>query len=231
MVSPSQPKIDEQRRRGAAMLARLPLQLQLPDLSLPNKPRPQPVWGVGAVITESPAAGSAPIPAGEPGQAESVAATRTEISQRRYEQGHREVTRMIDRMRDRRRRWFDRLWFTSVLLTVLSIGALVIELYQNLSEPQSAAETAASYDGSRPANLKARQSAKRFGKEVMPVNSEDTTNEMADSAEGEIPVNSAVYTTTEEGQPQGAWLTGTINDGEEHSVPEDGDEPSETANQ
>src|SRR5579862_7696723 len=124
MVSPTQPKIDVQCRRGPAMLARLPLQLQLPDLSPPQNTRPQPVWGAVAATVELPVAESAATPAGEPGRADTVAMARTENSQRRYEEGHRQVTRMIDRMRDRRRRWFDRLWFTSVLLTVLSIGAL-----------------------------------------------------------------------------------------------------------
>jgi hypothetical protein len=231
MVSPTQTKIDEQRCRGAAMLSRLPLQLQLPDLIAPKQPRPQPIWGTVTVTTGSPASESAATAAGESGRVETVAAARTEISQRRYEEGHRQVTRIIDRMRDRRRRWFDRLWFTSVLLTVLSIGALAIELYQNFSEPQSDADTAATYDAMRPTNLQARKSEKRTGKQVVPINSEDPANEMAEPADDETPVNSAIYTTTEGGQPQGAWLTGKINDGEENSLPEEADQPSETANQ
>jgi hypothetical protein len=242
MVTPARPKIDNQRRRGAALLARLPLQLQLPDLSPPQEPRSQPDGVAGSITAGSPAS----TPAGESGQADSVATARTEISQRRYEDGHRQVTRLIDRMRDRRRRWFDRLWVASIVLTTMSIGALVFELYQNLSEPQSAVETAATHDGARPANLKSRKSAERSGKEVVPANSEDPADEMVETADGEKPVNSAMYTTTESGEPQGAWLTGKINDGEENSVPEnsvpensvpedsvqeDGDQPSETANQ
>lgn len=141
-----------------------------------------------------------------------VATARARIRKQRYDDGHQHVTNMIDRMRDRRRRLFDRLWIASVVLTALSLVALIVEVIQSLNTHQSTAEIAPATSESAPARPVARRSSHHPPRSVVPAGAQVLANELPEPVSGEYPVQSALYTTDGQLRPKGVWLDGTIND-------------------
>ncbi len=64
-----------------------------------------------------------------------IARAQSRLSEKRYQDGHQQVTGLIERMREKRRRLFDRLWIASIALTALSVVALAVELIQGMQSP------------------------------------------------------------------------------------------------
>src|SRR5262249_50686986 len=93
------------------------------------------------VLAESKPAATAARP-GEPAPVRNpVASARAKLSEKRFLDGHRQVTSMIEGLRDRRRRMFSRLWNASIVLTALSVVALAIELIQRTDVLRSFGDT------------------------------------------------------------------------------------------
>src|SRR5262249_7930065 len=58
---------------------------------------------------------------------------RSKLSEKRFRDGHQQVTTMIEDLRHSRRRQFHRLWIASLALTAASVVALAIGLFQNMN--------------------------------------------------------------------------------------------------
>jgi hypothetical protein len=139
-----------------------------------------------------------------------TARARAQLSERRYQNGHQQVTGMIERMRVRRRKLLDRLWVGSIALTALSIVALAVELIQGMQSP--IATRVASRVGSRPvqkADTSRQVGRKTSAPPAQPV-STAAAREWSNELPEDQPVKSALYTTEEGPKPKGVWLDGLI---------------------
>jgi hypothetical protein len=194
--------VADKRRRGAVLRSRQPFHLRLPDVTPSRRPRPAP-----PAPAVSPAGADIRMAAHDP-----VATARARISKRRYDTGHRHVTGMIDRLRDRRRRLFGRLWIASVVLTALSIVALVVEVIQNVNAPQTTTESVLTAGDSGHKRTAGHRSKARSAQKIVRTGAQILANELPDLTNGESPVQSALYTTDGSERPKGAWLDSSIND-------------------
>ncbi|MBI3861009.1 MAG: hypothetical protein HY290_03855 [Planctomycetia bacterium] len=196
MARPAENKAD--KRRASELLAQGPFHLRLPDVSPERKPRKSARAAAGSERKET-----GPDP---------VARAKAQISRKRYDDGQQHVTGMIDRMRDRRRKLFGRLWVVSVVITALSIVALAVELIQDWNF--KAAESVSAPRDPAPSRPLARKSSTRPRRPVTPAGGKVWTTELSDVPPGENPVKSALYTTEGSGKPKGVWLDGIISDDE-----------------
>ncbi len=119
---------------------------------------------------------------------------------------------MIDRMRDKRRKLFGRLWIASVVLTAMSIIALAVEVIQGLSFTAATAESVPAAGDAGSTRTVARKPSARSSRSVVPAEGQIATSDLSDAATDKNPVKSALYTTDGRGKPKGVWLDGTIND-------------------
>jgi hypothetical protein len=202
MAPPVERNPADKHRRAAALRSLPPFQLSVPDLTPSRKPRP------AVSAPASPQSASA----GGPTENDPVAAARARVSQRRYDDGHQHVTSLIGRMRDRRRQLFGRLWIASVILTALSIIALVVEVIQNLNAPQATAEAELATVDAKAVRPSTGRLASRSTRNVVPAEAQTLATDLPESVDGEQPVQPAHYTTDRPGKPQGVWLDGTIDD-------------------
>ncbi|HLJ09776.1 MAG TPA: hypothetical protein VKU82_01235 [Planctomycetaceae bacterium] len=129
------------------------------------------------------------------------------LSEKRFQDGHQQVTSMIEELRDKRRKVFRRLWIASVVLTGASVVALAVELVQRMNFTSATAE-AIQADGDeespRTASTSARARSARPG-------AEGKSRGRSREAEA-YPVRAAAYTSVSETDRNGAWLDGTISD-------------------
>lgn len=192
----------DKRRRATALRSQPPFHVRVPDVSPPRKPRP----------ASQSAAGLQNKPTMRPTAHDPVAKARARLKKKRYDDGHQHVTTMIDRMRDKRRRLFGRLWIASVVLTAMSIIALAVEVIQGLSFTAATAESIPAAGGAETARAVARKPSARSSRSVVPAEGQIATSELSDASTDKNPVKSALYTTDGRGKPKGVWLDGTIND-------------------
>jgi hypothetical protein len=194
-----------QTHRGAPVaVPRRPFHLRLPDVFADQKPRE--------------AAGPELRSPRQPAPYDPTARVKAQLSEKRYQDGHQQVTGLIERMREKRRRLFDRLWVASIALTALSIVALAVELIQGMQSPVPTRvakrpalnhNTVKSNDTIRQNDAErqvARKTAPLPARPVSPAAARESSNELPDDQ----PVKSALYTTEESAKPKGVWLDGLI---------------------
>ena len=208
-----------QNHRGAPVaVPRRPFHLRLPDVFADQIPRATP-----SSELRSPRKASAYDP---------TARAKAQLSEKRYQDGHQQVTSLIDRLREKRRRLFDRLWVASIALTALSIVALAVELIQSMQTPVPVRvatvpfkkndtgkndtgknDTGKNDTGKNDTGKKkdaprqiARKTSTSPGQPVSPVAAREWSNELPDDQ----PVKSALYTTEEGPKPKGVWLDGLV---------------------
>jgi hypothetical protein len=157
-------------------------------------------------------AGAPNKPQTRPPAYDPVANARERISKKRYDDRHQQVTGMIDRMRDKRRKLFGRLWIASVVLTALSIVALAVEVIQGLSFTAATAETVPAAESTESGHKVVRKAPAQSSQAVVHAEAQSAAYDQTDAAKGENQVKSALYTTDGQGKPKGVWLDGTIND-------------------
>lgn len=208
MAPPDDQNAADKRRRATALRSQPPFQVRLPDLTPPRKPLPAPP--APEVTTSKPQI--------RPIAHDPVANARARISKKRYDEGHQNVTGLIDRMRDKRRKLFGRLWIASVVLTALSIVALAVEVIQGLSFTAATAESVPANDGAESTHPVARKPAARSSSSVVHAEAQTSGYAQFDAEKGENQVKSALYTTEGAGKPKGVWLDGTINDNDSNTV-------------
>jgi hypothetical protein len=131
------------------------------------------------------------------------------LSEKRFLDGHKQVTSMIEALRSRRRRLFRHLWYASVTLTALSVVALAVELLHKMdflnsigdtvetNVPHESAAPGAARDTAGGKAPRAKSGAPRAWSNALPADS---------------PVESAVYDKIDHADREGAWLQGTIAD-------------------
>lgn len=130
-------------------------------------------------------------------------------SEKRYQEGHEQVTGIIERVRKRRRKLFNRLWVASIALTAISIMALAVELIQGMQSPATtrvAIPKRDKVDDQRQLVLKTPAPVPS-PRDVSTAAAREWSNESPEDQ----PVKSALYTTEEGLKPQGAWLDGQIS--------------------
>ncbi len=183
-------------RRGAHDTTQEPrILLRLPDVAPPSK--------------AAPARPNEPRKRAVP-KTEDLADARTKLSERRFREGHQQVTEMIEKLRDRRRRLFKRLWAASVGLTALSVVALAVELVHQMEYPNSMDETVPTSEQpvarrKVPPDITASKSSRP--KSAAP-------REWPNSLPVQSPVQSAIYETAGQAKGAGARLGGSILDDE-----------------
>ena len=189
----------QDHRGSPAAAARRPFHLRLPDVFGDQKPQATP--GPQRRPPRQ-AVASAPT-ARAPAQS-----TRTQLSEKRYQDGHQQVTGMIERMRERRRKLLGRLWVASIALTALSIVALAIELIQGVQSPIATRAAIPKGDQADTSRSLARKTSSSPARPVSGAAAREWSNESPDDQ----PVKSALYTTEDGPKPMGAWLDGLIID-------------------
>lgn len=201
-------KTAAQPRRSGLLHADPPFLLHVPDLSPKPEPKPAPAARID--------------PQKDPERTESTAdqasPVRAQIRQKRYDDGQKHVAELIDRLREKRRRFFGRLWIASVVLTALSIVALAVELIQGFSVAARSPESnpaVSERDGSR---ATARTSPARSRKSSVST-ARAWSNEAPDAAGNAKPIEPAAYKVEGQTQPRAAWLEGTISDGDPPAEP------------
>ena len=186
-------KRSPQTHRGSpAAAARRPFHLRLPDVFAADKPTA--IDGpdrkpLQQAIADDP-----------------VARARARLSERRFQAGQQQVTGLIEGLRDRRRKLFDRLWMASIALTALSIVALAVELIQGTHSPIGTRGAASKVDPADSPDQLTRKLQAPPAQRVSPAAVREWSNEVPDDE----PVTSALYTTEEGSQPKGVWLDGRI---------------------
>lgn len=193
--------ISEKRRRAAALEARLPCSLKIPDLRPARPARPQPA------IARPPIAQPA---SSHPPAATTPPVETPPLTSRRYDAGHRQVTQMIDQMRDKRRRLLARLWNVSLALTALSLIALISELVQSWNSSAGDTDAQEVAVDAAPTPSAPKPTAPRRAPRIVPVRAQVLANELP-AADDEEPVQQAFFTTRETERPKGVWLDGTIH--------------------
>lgn len=210
-------------RLAPVALPRRPFHLRLPDLFADEKPRatpgPERQPPRPAVVNDPTARARSQLtdrqlPVARSNTAQSnntrsngVQSAKSRLSQKRFQEGQQHVAGMIERMREKRRKLFDRLWIASIALTALSVLALAVELIQGVQSPvptrithPSAKRTAAP-----------RQLVKKASDSPVPPVSAAAARTEANERQDDQPVTSALYTTEEDRpQPPNVWLDGPI---------------------
>lgn len=143
-----------------------------------------------------------------------VALARSRISEKRFREGHRQVTGIIEDLRARRQGRLNRLWIGSIALTAASVIVLAIGLFRETT------------DATQPSRREGPPSKARSS----------STNSLSDHSAAEIsrsvrvqanmlpeddPIQPVAYEASPESSRAGAWLDGTITD-KETSGPADG---------
>src|SRR5262245_53483890 len=187
-------------RRGAGKAPKPRFNLRLPDVSAAPVP-------VVAPATEAGPAPSAPV-------RDAIGVARAKLSEKRFLEGHRQVTGMIEDLRNRRRRLFKRLWAASILLTALSVVALTVELLQRTDLWKSFGESAQTEDHSAPRPLPKVHEATPL-KAIPPKSG--APREWSNQLPEEGTVESAIFETSQQYRDNGVWLKGTITDNETES--------------
>jgi len=188
---------------------------QRPAASRPGAPvsasKPQIYLRLPDVFAEEPLLKTAlhTVPSRRPNPSDSLGEARAKLSEKRFLDGHRQVTSMIEGLRNRRQRLFRHLWYASVTLTALSVVALAVEVVHRMdflnsigdtvetSDPHESAVPSAARDTADGKAPRAKPGAPRAWSNALP----------ADSS-----VESAVYEKVDGTLHQGAWLQGTIAD-------------------
>jgi len=137
-----------------------------------------------------------------------ISLARSKISEKRFRDGHQQVTSMIEDLRDRRRRRFRLLWTASIALTACSIVALGFGLFQTTNKGEG--ESIRSNDSrARARTRKNRSMAERDAATL----SRPIPGDLKLLPTRE-PVRPALYETPTPAEDSGAWFEGTIADGE-----------------
>ena len=184
-------------RRGAEKAPKPRFHLRLPDVSAASAP--------AVPLAKEPR----PAPPGPVRDA--IGAARAKLSEKRFLEGHRQVTGMIEDLRNRRRRLFKRLWVASILLTALSVVALAVELAQRTELWRSFGASAQTEDHSAPRPLPKVHEATPL--KTIPAKS-GAPREWSNQLPEEGTVESAIFETTQQYRDNGVWLKGTITDNE-----------------
>ncbi|HEY2252790.1 MAG TPA: hypothetical protein VGH74_17075, partial [Planctomycetaceae bacterium] len=130
-----------------------------------------------------------------------------QLSQKRYQEGQQQVTGIIEGMREKRRKLFDRLWIASIALTALSVLALAVELIQGMQSP---VPTRIAHPSAKRAAAPRQLVNKASDSPERPVSAAAARTE-SNERQDDQPVTSALYTIDEDGpQPPGVWLDGPI---------------------
>lgn len=143
-----------------------------------------------------------------------VALARSRISEKRFREGHRQVTGIIEDLRARRQRRLNRLWIGSIALTAASVIVLAVGLFRDAhdeSQPSRRGEPASKARSSRTHSL-LDDGAAEISHPV---------RVQANRLPEDDPIQPVAYETSEELRGAGAWLDGTISD-KETSGPADG---------
>jgi len=185
------------RRRGPATAPKPRFYLRLPDVSAASRPAAPPAL--------------APQPAPSVPVHDAITAARAKLSEKRFLEGHRQVTGLIEDFRNRRRRLFQRLWAASIVLTALSVVALAVELVQQGDLLKSFGDSAQGEDHSVPRILPKVHEATPL--KATPAKS-GTRREWSNQLPQEGTVESAIYETPQQYRDNGVWLKGTITDNE-----------------
>lgn len=218
----------------ASAASKIEFRLRLPDVSLSNEqnsaPRPTPHATPLSPSIDDERRLAPPVPATPSKQRpdpprDSIAEARAKLIEKRYADSHRQVTGMIEGLRDRRRRIFKRLWTASVLLTALSVVALGVELLQNsnllsvfgdsapVAEPSLTGKSRTS--GTAPENkpVPAKSDAPRVWSNGLPNESPVVNHAVIENDANER----AVIEQIGHNERQGVWLPGTILDNDSES--------------
>jgi hypothetical protein len=185
-------------RRGLATAPKPRFYLRLPDVSAASRPAAPPA------LAPQPAP-SAPIH-------DALTAARAKLSEKRFLEGHRQVTSLIEDFRNRRRQLFQRLWAASIVLTALSVVALAVELVQRTNLLKSLGDSAQNEELSAPRPLEKVHEATPL--KTTPAKSgapREWSNQLP-AEEGMV--ESAIYETSQQYRDNGVWLKGTITDNE-----------------
>jgi hypothetical protein len=145
---------------------------------------------------------------------DAIGAARAKLSEKRFLEGHRQVTGMIEDLRNRRRRLFKRLWVASIVLTALSVVALAVELVQRTEVLKSFGDSAQTEDHAAPKPLQKVHEATPL--KTTPAKS-GAPREWSNQLPEDGTVESAIYETSQKNRDNGAWLGGTITDNESES--------------
>ncbi len=186
------------RRQGAPVAAsRLQFHLRLPDVSADPKrtaPHTNPMYSANVAPAH-----------------DAIAVARAKLSEKRFLDGHKQVTGMIEDLRHRRQRLFRRLWAASVFLTALSVVALGVELVQrtDILNPIGDAVVAEEQKSAEPARSR-RETAPLSKPAVKAGAPREWSNQLPE----EKSVQSAAYETAGPNDRAAAWLPGTITENE-----------------
>src|SRR5262249_22597793 len=140
-----------------------------------------------------------------------ITAARAKLSEKRFLEGHRQVTGLIEDFRNRRRRLFQRLWAASIVLTALSVVALAVELVRHTNLFKSLGDSAQNGERSSPPPLKKVHEATPL--KTTPAKT-GVPREWSNQLPEEGTVESAIYETSQQYRDNGVWLKGTITDNE-----------------
>jgi len=139
-----------------------------------------------------------------------IRAARSKLSEKRFRDGHQQVTTMIEDLRDRRRRQFRRLWIASLTLTAASVVALAIGLFQNMSR--------ADRDAIRRSESRARRNRSHLDRHTLPppetIPARGNKSGERGSIESALYETPGRYETSGQGDDGAAWFEGTIAEGE-----------------
>lgn len=185
-------------RPGARPAASKPqFRLRLPDVSVDSQP----------VETSHPV--DPPEIAAAP--RDPIAAARAKLSEKRFLDGHRQITNMIEKLRDKRRRLFRALWAASVGLTALSVIALAVEFVHRMDFLNSIGDTIQTDEPSESPRT-GRGRAPRKSPRPLPREQAAAPRDRADSLRRGNRVEPVVYETSGRADQGGVWLPGTITD-------------------
>jgi hypothetical protein len=187
---PVEPRPAGSRRGAPAASSRLQFHLRLPDVFAEQK-------------RTAPQAIAARPPGPAPGY-DAIAAARAKLSEKRFLDGHKQVTSMIDHLRHRRQRLFRRLWAASVLLTALSVVALAVELVQRMDVLNPIGDAVLTEDQNSSAPARSRRETTPARK---PAAKSGAPREWSNQLPEDNSVQSAIYETAGPNDRAAAWLT------------------------
>jgi hypothetical protein len=182
-----------------------PFHLRLPDVTPPKKVEPP--------ATADAAKPVRPIRQSDDSESDSKPAVR--IGSRRSDEEHEPSAEARERMREKRRQLFGGLWVVSILLTVLSVFALVIEVVQYIGTSPDSFDSEIVQHDLRHQQHSAGNSAATEKRSIVRTSGQVLANAPPDGGDREQPVRPAMYTTDKKDKTDrrpGAWLDGTIED-------------------
>lgn len=166
----------------------LPFHLAVPDLSLDSEKE----------------AGPIDVPSTSVSPRDPIAFARSKISEKRFRDGHEQITTMIADLRDRRRVISGRLWLGSVVLTVASGLVLLVALIRESGPAGDAAER-----GKQPKRATHPPSVDHLS-----ATGEAPVRAWSNEVPEERPIQPVHYESVPGLDRSSAWLDGTIADGE-----------------